>query len=162
LTSRHTIFLENMTEENPDEIGGRKSRAHLLSQDRLVRIFSYRYKTQKEYKVTAIDNKDYWIDVMLMHKSKADTLILSSALEVDTYRYGIQKKKSPRHIKNRDSVIMQTLNIPVIRIDVDALKEGRMKTKYYLNDGELVSYVYNKTVEYWSNAEKYISEVQRG
>lgn len=153
------IFLSS---DNPDEIGGRKSTAHILGQNRLVSIFSKYNNCKKEYgPINAINGKSYWIDVALFYKSNEIDKILVG-LEVDTYVYGTQKKKSPSHIKNRDIAIMETLDIPIIRIDVDALKEGRRKTKFYQTDLEIVEYVREKQVMYWGNKPKYMQEVQRG
>ena len=153
------LFLSS---DNPDEIGGRKSVAHILGQDRLVNLFSKSYTCKKEFgPILAADGKTYWIDVALKYKSDKIDKVLAG-LEVDTYVYGTQKKKSPKHIKNRDIAIMEALDIPIIRIDVDALKEGRRKTPYYMNDLQLTMYVSNKQVQYWGNKEKYMQEVQRG
>lgn len=157
--NQSTFFEMNDKDEN--SIGGRKSKHHINGQDRLVRIFSYRYLCKKEKKVLAIDGKEYYIDVALMHNHPS-VEIFSAALEVDTYQYGDQKKKSPRHILNRDVAIMKTINCPVIRIDVDALKEGRSQTKYYMNDEAIRNLVTDKILDYWNNPERYMATAQRG
>jgi hypothetical protein len=146
-----------------DQIGGRKSEAHIYGQNRLEKIFKWTHNTKKEDEVIAVDGKTYFVDVMIYAKwSSRDDPFKVAALEVDTYVYGSQKKKSPKHIQQRDEAIMRTIERPVIRIDVDALKEGRRKTKFYMNDGEIQSYVYNKITAFWSNPEQYIKEAQRG
>lgn len=150
--------------ENPDSIGGRKSKHHIAGQDRLVRIFFSAYQSKKEQEVNTKDGKQYWVDVMLFarlllqNKKKLPV----AALEVDTYVYGTQKKKSPRHIRNRDTSIMQTLNIPVVRIDVDALKEGRSKTKFYMTDIQIVEYVREAIIQFWHDPDRYMKSFHRG
>jgi hypothetical protein len=148
-------------------VGGRKSEAHIAGQNRLERIFqAKKYETRQEEKVVTFEGKEYWLDVFVFIKienfhTKIDEVPIMG-LEVDTYEYGSQKKKSPRHIRNRDSAIMETLSIPVVRIDVDALKEGRRKTKYYLSDAQIFNHCNMKLSQYKNNPVQYMNEAQRG
>jgi hypothetical protein len=141
------------------DLGGRKSPAHILGQERLEKIFKWTHDTKQEEQVDAIDGKTYYMDVCLKHKALKEFIV--AGLEVDTYVYGSQKKKSPQHMQKRDEAIMRTIKKPIIRIDVDALKEGRRKTKFYMNDDEIRRHVYDKITQFWNDPEGYIKECQR-
>lgn len=142
-----------------DSIGGRKSVHHIKGQDRLERIFAGFFNTEQESELPTL-KKTYYSDVLLT-VGVIDPKRFA-CLEVDTYKYGSQKKKSPKHIKERDNAIMQFYHIPVIRIDVDALKEGRSQTKYYQSDKEIFDYVLDKEKSFKLDPEKYMQEAQRG
>lgn len=145
---------------DPTTFGGKKSIAHILGQFRLERIFKPCFDTKQEEKVYGKEtNQDYWVDVMLFCKGNDEPII---ALEVDTYQYGSQKKKSPDHMKKRDRDIMKSADIPIVRIDIDALKEGKRKTKFYQTDEEIEAYVLMKRAYFFEDKELYMNTWQRG
>lgn len=153
------LVVYNDRKDYEDSIGGRKSAYHIRGQDRLVRIFTGFFNCEKEGELPT-SQKTYWSDVLLTVGLIEPKRF--ACLEVDTYVYGSQKKKSPKHIKNRDNAIMQFYHIPVIRIDVDALKEGRSATKHYQSDNEIFDYVLEKEKSFKLDPEKYMQEAQRG
>lgn len=134
-------------EINTNFEGGKKSQAHIMGQFRLQKIFNERGAIALlEEPVPLIDDygdvRDYQVDVMV---TNSETMKNIMALEVDTLKYGIQKKKSPKHMNNRDSLITARYQIPVIRFDVLALK---MTGKYHMNDEEIFNFAYKKLVDF--------------
>lgn len=159
MSMRIPMVIYKDREEYLHSIGGRKSIHHIRGQDRLERIFAGFFSTEQEAELPT-QQKTYYSDVLLT-VGLIDPKRFA-CLEVDTYKYGSQKKKSPRHIKNRDNAIMQFYHIPVIRIDVDALKEGRSATKHYQSDNQIFDYVLEKEKSFKLDPEKYMQEAQRG
>lgn len=129
--------------------GGTKSLAHIWGQIRLERVYqAHGFKTNQEDRTPCINTsgnvKDFQVDVMICNKNFKAIM----ALEVDTYTYKIKGAKSVPNMRNRDKLIEEQHKVPVIRYDIDALKEGRHKTKYYMTDQELYDYGLDKYKEY--------------
>lgn len=148
-----------MKEMFVNEIGGRKSKYHIAGQYRLQKICYPFFNTEIEAELPTKE-KTYYADILLTVGLMEPRRV--AVLEVDTYKYGSQKKKSPTHIKQRDKAIMEFYHIPVIRIDVDALKEGRSETKYFQTNGELFDYIMSKLEQWKKDPDEYMNEVQRG
>ena len=130
--------------------GGQKSLAHIWGQIRLERVFqAHNFKTLQEEPAICIntsgDIKEFQVDVIVMDVNFKSVF----AAEVDTYTYKIKGAKSVPNMKNRDSLIEQQHNYPVIRYDIDALKEGKHKIKkYYMTDKEIYEYAVKKYKEF--------------
>ena len=129
-----------------------KSPEHIDGQNRLEMIFiRHNFITKQEDPVWCFNTlgelKQYQVDVMVMTLKNYNLM----ALEVDKYGPKQGKRKGIKEMAQRDGLISQTYKIPVVRFDVDCLKEGRKKTEYYMSDNEIFAYSMGQAVKWYKN-----------
>jgi hypothetical protein len=136
--------------------GGTRPPEHIAAQERLEAIFYNRgFITKQEDPVWCFNEvdelKEYQVDVMVMTK-KSYNLV---GLEVDNFGSDpVNKKikhKSPAVMKERDQLISRTYKIPIVRFDIDCLKDGRKKTKFYMSDPEIYAAVMGECLKFYKD-----------